>query len=100
MIAIIKDIYQELSNRKRISIIDVFVSLLVIRITDHFVDINTYFSKIFNNKIISSIIPILTGILHCLNILIIIVFIICLMILILFVFIYVWVLKFLFFYKF
>ena len=50
MIAIIKDIYQELSNRKRISIIDVFVSLLVIRITDHFVDINTYFSKIFNNK--------------------------------------------------
>ena len=51
MIAIIKDIYQELSNRKRISIIDVFVSLLVIRITDHFVDINTYFSKIFNNKI-------------------------------------------------
>ena len=79
MIAIIKDIYQELSNRKRISIIDVFVSLLVIRITDHFVDINTYFSKIFNNKIISSIIPILTGILHCLNILIIIVFIICIL---------------------
>lgn len=79
MIAIIKDIYQELSNRKRISIIDVFVSLLVIRITDHFVDINTYFSKIFNNKIISSIIPILTGFLHCLNILIIIVFIICIL---------------------
>ena len=79
MIAIIKDIYQELSNRKRISIIDVFVSLLVIRITDHFVNINTYFSKIFNNKIISSIIPILTGILHCLNILIIIVFIICIL---------------------
>ena len=48
MIAIIKDIYQELSNRKRISII-------------------------------SSIIPILTGILHCLNILIIIVFIICIL---------------------
>ena len=79
MIAIIKDIYQELSNRKRISIIDVFVSLLVIRITDHFVDINTCFSEIFNNKIILSIIPILTGILHCLNILIIIIFIICIL---------------------
>lgn len=50
MIAIIKDIYQELSNRKRISIIDVFVSLLVIRITDHFVDINTYFSKFLITK--------------------------------------------------
>lgn len=48
MIAIIKDIYQELSNRKRISIIDVFVSLLVIRITDHFVDINTYYKNNYN----------------------------------------------------
>lgn len=76
MTTIIKSIYQELSNKKRISIIDIFVSLLVIRMTNCFVNINDYFSEFFDNKIISSITPILNGILHCLNFLIIIVSII------------------------
>lgn len=76
MSTIIKSIYQELSNKKRISIIDVFVSLLVVRITNCFININDYFFEFFNSKIISSITSILTGVFHCLNFLIIIVSII------------------------